>query len=133
MKKSKVAPDHGLEKLAGTLKKVSGIELSEKLPLWSQICVAFEVRHLVEHLDGRVDAKFLRKVQKFWENSIWGKRSPSLDRLKRITVEEGDIESTYRAMREAASLLTDALVQWDTDRNQCKSQSDEAAANGKSA
>jgi hypothetical protein len=116
-----VVPEHGLTALVGTLKEATGIELPRDLPAydfaqWSQIQVAFDVRHLIEHRDGRVDSDFRAHVKKFWSNSSWGKRNRLPDLLDRITVEEADVGYTYDAMRDAARLLTEALVRWDSQQ-----------------
>jgi hypothetical protein len=134
-----VVPEYGLTALVGMLKEATGIELPKGLTAyafsqWSQIKVAFEVRHLIEHRDGRVDSDFQAHVQKFWSNSSWGKRGRLPDMLERITVEEADVGNTYDAMREAARLLTDALVHWDSRQSKPDSaQSGEAGENSKSA
>jgi hypothetical protein len=119
----RMVPQHGLMSLVATLREATGIELPNALPSfdfsqWSQIQLAFEVRHLIEHRDGRVDPAFLVHVQNFWSNSSWGKRGGLPGTSERITVEEPDVGCTYEAMRQAARLLTDVLVQWDS--KQCK-------------
>jgi hypothetical protein len=116
-----VVPKHGLDELAASLRETTGIELSENLPgydftRWSQVSVAFQVRHLVEHLDGKADPKFRREVQKYWCHSTWCKRHPDLEDLDRIRVELVDVDYTYTAMRDAARLLTHALLKWDADQ-----------------
>ena len=98
-----VVPEYGLPALVGTLKEATHIELPKDLPAydfsqWSQIQVAFAVRHLIEHRDGKVDTRFRENVQKFWDNSSWGKRGRLPDTLEKITVEEADVVHTYDAM-----------------------------------
>jgi hypothetical protein len=133
-----VVPEHGLGALVRTLKEATGIELPKDLPgykfsRWSQIKVAFEVRHLIEHRDGRVDSDFRAHVQKFWSNSSWGRRGRLPDRRERIIVEEEDVKYTFDAMRETARLLTDVLVQWDSRQPKPDNeQSGEAAGSSQS-
>ena len=114
-----VVPAHGLAALVGSLKEATDIELPKDLPAydfsqWSQIQLAFQVRHLIEHRDGRVDSDFRTHARKFWSNSSWGRRGSMPGVLERITVEEVDVACTYGAMREGARLITDALLLWDS-------------------
>jgi hypothetical protein len=116
-----VVPKHGLKELAEAIYKTTDIDLSENLPeydfsRWSQVCVAFQVRHLIEHSDGKADSRFRNEVKKFWEHSTWGKRHPELDKVDRLRVDAADVWSSYAAMRDAARLLANALLKWNAAR-----------------
>jgi hypothetical protein len=114
-----VVPAHDLSRLVASLREATDIRVPKDLPAfdfrkWSQIQVAFEVRHLIEHRDGRIDSEFRTHVRHFWPNSSWGRRGRLPSAPERITVDEADVVSTYEAMREAVRLVTDALVLWDS-------------------
>ena len=114
-----VVPTHGLKALVDAVTDATRIRVPRDLAgcdaaEWSQIRVAFEVRHLVEHRDGNVDGDFRRRVEGFWEKSTWGTRDPLVSSVRKISVEEEDVLCTYRAMCNATRLLTDALVQWNS-------------------
>jgi hypothetical protein len=101
-------PSHGLDNLKTSFKELTGKSLPEELnthtpKLWDQINTAFEVRHLVEHCDGKVDQKFIGKVQ--WKQSSWCD-FPVRDQAK-IEVRRKDFEKTCEAMVQAAKLITD--------------------------
>jgi hypothetical protein len=116
----RILPTHGLNALADALTNATDIRLPDAagaFSQWSQIRVAFEVRHLVEHRDGKVDADFRKHVDQFWANSTWGKRDPAVASVGKIVVEEQDVVDTYGAMCNATQRLTDALVQWDRDNH----------------
>jgi hypothetical protein len=68
---AKVVPSHGLGALGDALKLATGIDLrgivaNHNLAHWSQIQVGFEVRHLIEHCDGKIDTDFRKAVEGFW-------------------------------------------------------------------
>jgi hypothetical protein len=114
-----VVPAHGLRSLVNSLMEATSIKLPKGLPgyhfsQWSQLQLAFEVRHLIEHRDGRVDSDFRLHVGQFWEHSSWGRRGPLPNVAERITIQESDVDCTYEAMRQTARLLTEALVLWDS-------------------
>jgi hypothetical protein len=79
---------------------------------WPQIYTAFEVRHLVEHRDGRIDREFVRKLAFMWIQSSWGKRGIPLEPLEKVPVEEEDVIETHKAMLEATGLLTAEVLRW---------------------
>jgi len=115
----RVVPNYGLDALLETLKNTTEITLPNDLKdyepsEWGQVQVAFQVRHLIEHLDGKVDDGFRRRVREFWKESSWGKTHHELDTLVKVTVNEIDVACTYNAMRQAAHSLTDALILWDS-------------------
>ena len=82
---------------------------------WPQIQVAFQVRHLVEHSDGKVDKQFVANVKHTWRNSTWGQCGPSVTIGQKIGVNEQDVTATYEVMVEATTLLTQRLVQWASE------------------
>jgi hypothetical protein len=114
----KVIPRHGLKRFEGALQKATRIRLSNLLNAknfhyWPQILTTFEVRHLVEHRDGKVDNQFRRSVDSCWSRSTWGKRL-SLEGLAKIEVEEEDVIETYTAMLDATDLLTNEVLRWSS-------------------
>lgn len=116
-----VVPAHGLAALTDAVEQATGISVPKDLirtdfeySQWSQIRVAFEVRHLIEHRDGKVDCKFREHVEGFWDKSTWGKRDVEVTNLQKVTVEEEDVVSTHSAMCKASRVLTDALVEWNS-------------------
>jgi hypothetical protein len=72
----------------------SWIESPKDFHYWPQIYTAFEARHLVEHRDGRVDARFRDAVAQVWSNSSWGRRF-RLEDLEKVVVEEEDVIATH--------------------------------------
>jgi hypothetical protein len=119
-----VVPRHGLGELVTELEKAIAPEkpkrtrltdvLNQKaFHLWPQINAAFEVRHLVEHRDGKVDERFRAKVRGLWANSSWGTRQ-NLEDLEKVVIEEEDIDKTYTAMLNATDLLTEAVLRWSS-------------------
>jgi hypothetical protein len=117
----KIVPEYGLPRFITVMKKATQISLPDVLKrnnsrCWPQICTAFEIRHLVEHNDGKVDNKFRSKLVGLWQHSTWGKREPSLERLKKVVVEEEDVTETYKAMVDATGLLTEAVLLWSSRR-----------------
>jgi hypothetical protein len=86
----KIVPAYGLQQFEKALEKTTCIHLYDVLNrkdihYWPQIYTAFEVRHLVEHRDGRVDREFRTKLAKKWDQSSWGRRD-SLEQLKKVPV-----------------------------------------------
>jgi hypothetical protein len=113
----KVIPRHGLRRLRDALKHSTGIELEkvlnrEKPWYWSQIHSAFEVRHLVEHTNGRADDAFITEVypSPLWRNSSWGDLPLSIH--AEIAIREVDFEKTFQAMIESVPILCKAVVEW---------------------
>jgi hypothetical protein len=84
----KIVPSHGLDNLESLLQKTTKIRLREILNrkdfhFWPQINTAFEVRHLMEHRDGKVDRRFRSKMAQLWVHSSWGARL-KLEGLEKI-------------------------------------------------
>lgn len=116
----RIIPVHGLHRFESALKQAANIQLRDVLNhkdyrSWPQIYTAFEVRHLVEHRDGKVDNGFRERLRAVWSNSSWGVRE-SLQHLKKIAVEEEDVIQTYTAMLEATGLFTEAVLRWSSHR-----------------
>ena len=73
-----IVPAHGLEGLCSSLKTWTGIDVIAALnrcepTLWPQIFAAFQVRHVIEHRNGRMDRAFVKSV-----NSVWRSDLPSV-------------------------------------------------------
>lgn len=116
----KMVPNHGLRAFVDALKVATGIKLPKDLPnydfaLWSQIQVAFQVRHIIEHRDGKIDGDFLANVRTFWGHSSWSERNAPITARDRITVEESDVTCTHKAMHKAVSILTNLLAKASSD------------------
>ena len=114
----RLVPRYGLGSFATALENTTQIRLHQILNrkdyhYWPQIFTAFEVRHLIEHRDSQIDKKFRMDLAPYWTNSTWGARE-SLDRLKRIAVEEADVAQTYEAMCEATGLVAEAVLEWSS-------------------
>jgi hypothetical protein len=108
---------HGLLPFTDAIEKATGISLKQVLDkndfhYWPQIQMAFEVRHLVEHCDGKVDGDFREHVAESWPNTTWGRRGNNLQRMEKIEVENEDIVITYNTMLDAARLMTEAVIDW---------------------
>jgi hypothetical protein len=113
----KVVPSHGLGRLAQSLKISTGVDLKHLLnkgpsPCWPQVWSAFEVRHLIEHANGKVDHAFLTQVvaSSLWKNSSWG--SVLLAEGGKVPIREEDFDATFHAMIAATDLLGTALEGW---------------------
>ena len=112
----KTVPVYGLPRFVAALERATHIRLPdvlnrEDVRYWPQICTAFEVRHLVEHRDGKVDQQFRTNLLEFWTHSSWGRRE-SLERLEKVVVEEEDVKETYTAMFKATGLITEEVLRW---------------------
>jgi len=115
-----VVPGHGLDRLVRALKKVTEIDVPSLLNRhdirrWPQLLVAFEVRHLVEHRDGKVDSVFRAKVREVWSNSSWKDRN--FETLTKIAVESADVHATHDAMVQAVRLVTEAVCRWNAQQS----------------
>ena len=112
----KIVPRQGLDALTDCLQIATGVSLRATLEgakdprTWAQIAVAFEIRHLVEHRDGKVDARFREAVKRHWSNSTWGR--VSVADVKKVAVEYDDVTMTFEAMLQATELLTRDLLEW---------------------
>jgi len=60
--------------------------------------VAFEVRHKVEHTNGRVDQKFIDQCRERLANTSWADRPQLLQLGTAITITGIDVKKTYEAM-----------------------------------
>lgn len=111
----RIVPVHALGLLVSALQNATDINAPKVLnqhdfQLWPQLLVAFEVRHLLEHRDGKVDKKFQAKVGGLWSNSSWKDRH--LETMTKVTLEAKDVEITHEAMVQASRLLTAELCSW---------------------
>jgi hypothetical protein len=114
----RVVPVHGLPALLKCLDLITGVSLRDVLNHrhdragWAQIAVAFEVRHLIEHRDGKVDGRFRnsKTVQENWPHSSW--KRVSVSELDKVPVEHQDVVATYEAMMRATDVFTRSLLDW---------------------
>jgi hypothetical protein len=115
----KVVPAHGLGGLCGALEDGTGIDVAGLLRgrgewrHWAQVRSAFEVRHLIEHANGRLDDDFLKKLEDdgplrdAWQGSSWG--GLPLRPKAKVPIRDEDFEATLGAMLVAAGRIADAL------------------------
>jgi hypothetical protein len=101
-------PAHGLDKLKDAFHEATTqslpVELDKHAPgVWNQIHTAFEVRHLVEHRNGKVDSQFLNKVQ--WKQSSW--HDFPVSEQAQIEVRREDFDKTCETMIRAATIITE--------------------------
>lgn len=114
-----VVPRHGLTAFRTAIKAATGLDLRSIIyagnkQRWPQVWVAFSVRHLVEHRDGRVDADFRKTVRDEWPFSSWG--SADLASTQKVLVMHDDVMATYRSMMESVDVVTTALTEWSVSR-----------------
>lgn len=102
-------PAHSLDKLVPLLEIVAPGLGVKGIAGWSQVEVAFAVRHLVEHRNGRVDERFRRSVEHAWADSTWGRRSPEFPR--RVEVLREDFDTTYEVMSDASLLVIEKAIE----------------------
>jgi hypothetical protein len=114
---NKVIPRHGLMLLRDALEKSTGIALEKVLNgrqpwYWCQIHSAFEVRHLIEHTNGRTDSEFMADVYTgpLWRASSWGDLALSVG--CKIEIRDGDFEKTWQAMVESVPILCEAAMRF---------------------
>lgn len=106
-----IVPAHGLDRMAECFKATTGITLpaafnAQSSKLWPQIHSAFEVRHLIEHRNGKIDQRFLDQVagRPLWKNSSWSNFPVALHQS--IEIRESDFEATWNAMIPAVQIIT---------------------------
>jgi hypothetical protein len=106
---SKLVPPQGLDRFEVILKEGMGISLSGILgeKTWPQIYCAFELRHLIEHRNGKVDARFRKRVIPHWRNSSW--RDIPLNIGSAIEIRQDDFERTFESMLKAADAIAGAI------------------------
>jgi hypothetical protein len=110
----RIIPSHGLTRMEKSLKESTGLSLpaivnrSDSL-YWPQIHSAFEVRHLVEHTNGRVDTEFHDEVcpSPLWRRSSWGKQKLNVG--DEIVIGDADFDATLNAMLPAAAVIAQAV------------------------
>jgi len=114
---ARIVPPQGLIELVRVLERTTNIRIQSLLDAadlghWPQIRVAFEIRHLVEHRDGKIDARFLDAVTPgLWCRTSWGARG-RLETLEKVRVEQNDVERTFDAMIAAVKIIGGALHGW---------------------
>ncbi len=105
-------PVQNLQRLTSMLSALGGETAA--IPGWSQVAVAFAVRHLIEHRNGRYrrkgieDHRFNKDVSKAWGDSSWGKRSPEVP--DKIEVTPSDFDATYEAMQGAVGFIAERQI-----------------------
>jgi hypothetical protein len=88
----RLVPRYGLPRFVTALEKSTGVRLPD-VPsrkdshLYPQIAVAFEIRHLAEHRDGKIDGQFQAHLRGLWVNSSWGARQ-NLEHLEKVVIEQ---------------------------------------------
>jgi hypothetical protein len=86
--------------------------------VYPQLFVAFQIRHLVEHRNGRIDGTFIKRMSNrdgspssLWKNSTWGRAWP-LKVNEKIPVEIEDVQSLATAATQGADAMASAFLQW---------------------
>jgi hypothetical protein len=107
---SKVVPQQGLDRFEAIVKDGLSLSLSDILgeKAWHQIYCAFELRHLIEHQNGRIDSRFKRKVNPHWRKSSW--QDVPLDVGAAIKIREVDFEQTFEAMLSGVDAIGGAIT-----------------------
>jgi hypothetical protein len=110
----RLIPQHGLERFERALKDSTGISLPGLFSgkdqfLWCQIRSAFQLRHLIEHANGKVDEAYKSKVvcEKDWQKSSWGQLPLNVG--DKIPIREDDFEATFATMDQAAQVIAGRL------------------------
>ncbi len=120
-----VVPRHGLTSLVEEM-SVVGLDIVRSCntaapEVWPQIRTAFEVRHLIEHRNGRTDERFRKAVESLWPRSSWGRRNAELQGEAQITVTESDLRATCDAMFLMLDSLRPACLEYDERRRRAES------------
>jgi len=117
----KVVPTHGLDRFVTVLAESTGIDIQHAVAsadarAWSQIHSAFEVRHLIEHTNGKVDREFWNTVvtQPLWRNSSWG--GQKIDLGTKVEIRDQDFDQTFAAMVAATDIIAEQLKGFDATR-----------------
>ncbi len=117
-------PRHGLGRMATAVQQLTGVDLGralnagangrlERHQVWPQIRSAFQVRHALEHNNGRIDSVFLDKVKPgLWRNSSWGRRGEPLETGGKPDVCGPDVQDTQAAMLQAVPVLASVMSDW---------------------
>jgi hypothetical protein len=103
-----LVPSHGLKEFKHSFEETMGAPLPCELDTptagpWSQIETAFEVRHLVEHSNGKINHRFITGVP--WRQSSWS--GFDVRDQEQIEVRREDFAATQAAMVKAARIITD--------------------------
>ena len=111
-------PAHGLELLTQLLGAMTPGSKVCSGSFWPQIKVAFAVRHLVEHRNGRVDQRFVGDVSSAWRLSSWGASKAQLPSPgERVQVGSHDFDATYEAMERGVEEIRATVSRGWMDRN----------------
>src|SRR5208282_3593560 len=105
----KVVPPQGLNRFELILESGFGISMADVVGEndHGQICFAFEVRHLIEHRNGKVDAQFKEKVGRYWTKSSW--RDASLNKGDEIEIRQVDFDATFAAMLHGVHTIAESV------------------------
>ena len=127
------APQHGLIQLTDHLRLILGVakpfatwagldrrvEVGDlQVQIWSQLEVAFRVRHLYEHRDARVDRTFRNAAVSHWGGTSWRTWGDAIDLDRqderglpvRLPIRQVDFLATTEAMLEAAPAIGAAIA-----------------------
>lgn len=125
-----LVPIHGLNGICSAAEAagvdVRGVCKKADPKIWPQTFTAFQVRHIIEHRNGRVDADFRAQVHKLWGATTWGKRPPSLDEKVRVEVTKEDLLGTAKRMLSLVDALRGACEELDVRRRELADRRGEA-------
>jgi len=108
-----MVPAQGLDRFTDILKKGFNISMPGVVgeSYHSQIYCAFEVRHLIEHRNGKVDGRFKRNVARCWRKSSW--HDVSLEKGSRLDIRQGDFDSTFEAMLHGVHAIGESVERYE--------------------
>jgi hypothetical protein len=106
---TKVVPPQGLDRFEAILNNGMNISLPDVIGkhYWGQIFCAFELRHLIEHRNGKVDPRFLKRVAGHWRTSSWA--DTDLAEGKTVEIRQRDFDRTFDAMLISVNAIAAAL------------------------
>lgn len=79
-------------------------------PHYSQVRVAFEIRHKFEHTNGKVDKRFVDEVKNIMGKTSWKDDAERLSTVgSKIEIRYGDVERTSESMTHFARKLAESV------------------------
>jgi len=108
-----VLPDKSLDRMREYSSRIFGFKLldSEALrPEIDQVLVAIEVRHKIEHTNGRIDSKFVCNCRNRLKSTSWGDRESDMKEVgNKVSISNKDVLATYSALVAVVNRLTNEI------------------------